>query len=121
MKTRKKTPVASSTLRYKNGESIVLHEEDAPELTAKKAARLRPFHKDMTEKMGAEWTAAFLQASKKGTLIAKPVGRPRKSAPKQPVKLRIDPDLLLALKASGKGWQTRINSLLRRAFEQGGF
>ncbi|RYZ86556.1 MAG: cytoplasmic protein, partial [Proteobacteria bacterium] len=25
-----------------------------------------------------------------------------------------DPDVLAALKASGKGWQTRLNALLRR-------
>ncbi|MGE0329851.1 MAG: BrnA antitoxin family protein [Ramlibacter sp.] len=34
---------------------------------------------------------------------------------KQAVKLRLDPDLLAALRASGAGWQTRVNAILRQA------
>jgi len=34
---------------------------------------------------------------------------------KQAVKLRLDPDLLAALRASGAGWQTRVNAILRKA------
>lgn len=34
---------------------------------------------------------------------------------KQAVKLRLDPDLLAALRASGSGWQTRVNAILREA------
>jgi uncharacterized protein (DUF4415 family) len=34
---------------------------------------------------------------------------------KSPVKLRLDPDVLAALRATGKGWQTRVNELLRDA------
>ncbi|MDR2165666.1 MAG: BrnA antitoxin family protein [Zoogloeaceae bacterium] len=41
-------------------------------------------------------------------------GRPPRAAPrKAPVTLRLDVDLLAALKATGKGWQTRINEILR--------
>jgi uncharacterized protein (DUF4415 family) len=32
---------------------------------------------------------------------------------KEPVKLRLDADVLAALRASGDGWQTRINEALR--------
>jgi uncharacterized protein (DUF4415 family) len=32
---------------------------------------------------------------------------------KEPVKLRLDPDVLAALRATGDGWQTRINNALR--------
>jgi uncharacterized protein (DUF4415 family) len=32
---------------------------------------------------------------------------------KVPVKIRLDADVLAALKASGDGWQTRINTALR--------
>ena len=45
-------------------------------------------------------------------------GRPPGSvgaATKQAVKLRLDPDVLAALRASGAGWQTRVNSILREA------
>jgi len=34
---------------------------------------------------------------------------------KQAVKLRLDPDLLTALRSSGAGWQTRVNAILRNA------
>ncbi len=30
-----------------------------------------------------------------------------------------DPDLLAALKASGSGWQTRVNQVLREAVRRG--
>jgi uncharacterized protein (DUF4415 family) len=43
-------------------------------------------------------------------------GRPKSVAPKQPVKLRLDPDLLAALRATGAGWQTRVNDALRATF-----
>ncbi len=40
-------------------------------------------------------------------------GRPRAEAPKQQVTLRLDADLLSRLRASGKGWQGRVNEALR--------
>lgn len=49
-------------------------------------------------------------------------GRPAGSVAavtKTPVKLRLDPDLVAALRASGRGWQTRVNDLLRRELLQG--
>jgi uncharacterized protein (DUF4415 family) len=42
-------------------------------------------------------------------------GRPPLENPKQAVKLRLDADLLAALRAGGKGWQTRANAMLRKA------
>jgi uncharacterized protein (DUF4415 family) len=42
-------------------------------------------------------------------------GRPPLENPKQAVKLRLDADLLAALRASGAGWQTRANAMLRKA------
>lgn len=47
-------------------------------------------------------------------------GRPVSAAPKQAVKLRLDPDVLAALRATGDGWQTRINDLLRASLRLGG-
>ncbi len=43
-------------------------------------------------------------------------GRPHAIAPKAQVTLRLDSDLLDTLRASGPGWQTRVNDQLRRTF-----
>ena len=43
-------------------------------------------------------------------------GRPPgsvKADSKQAVKLRFDPDVLAALRATGSGWQTRVNEVMR--------
>lgn len=50
------------------------------------------------------------------TLQKKLRGRPPKEAPKQAVKLRLDPDVLAVLRATGAGWQTRVNTILRERF-----
>jgi uncharacterized protein (DUF4415 family) len=48
------------------------------------------------------------------------IGRPPSAHPlKVPTTIRFDADVLAALKASGKGWQTKVNALLRDAVEHG--
>jgi uncharacterized protein (DUF4415 family) len=60
---------------------------------------------DSTPLTDAEWVAV------------KPltrIGRPPMTKPhKVPTTIRFDADVLAALKASGKGWQTRVNNALR--------
>lgn len=46
-------------------------------------------------------------------LVKRGRGRPKSDASKQAVKLRLDPDVLAALRATGDGWQTRVNDTLR--------
>lgn len=49
-------------------------------------------------------------------IAARRRGRPAGSVArvtKEPVKLRLDPDVVAALRATGDGWQTRINDMLR--------
>jgi len=46
-------------------------------------------------------------------------GRPPVAIKRPRVTLRIEPPILEHLRASGKGWQTRVNALLREAVEQG--
>ena len=48
-----------------------------------------------------------------GTLTK--AGRPISADPKHQVTLRIDSDVLSAYRATGKGWQSRINAELRKA------
>ena len=40
-------------------------------------------------------------------------GRPRAAVHKQPVTIRISPDVLAKFKAVGRGWQTRMDAALR--------
>ncbi|WP_309086441.1 BrnA antitoxin family protein [Chelativorans sp.] len=42
-------------------------------------------------------------------------GRPPLEKAKQPVKLRLDPDVIERFKADGPGWQSRMNAALRKA------
>ena len=56
-------------------------------------------------------------------VLARRRGRPVGSVAaviKEPVKLRLDPDVLAALRATGDGWQTRINEMLRASLSLGG-
>jgi uncharacterized protein (DUF4415 family) len=46
-------------------------------------------------------------------------GRPPVDIKRPMLSMRVDPDVLEHLRASGKGWQTKVNALLRQAVEQG--
>ncbi len=45
-------------------------------------------------------------------------GRPKSDAPKVPINIRLSPDVLERFKASGPGWQTRIDAALRDFIEE---
>jgi uncharacterized protein (DUF4415 family) len=78
--------------------------DDNPNWTRKDFAKSRP-----AEEMPPEILAQFKN---------KP-GRPKLENPKQPVKLRLDSDVVMALRATGPGWQTRINEMLRANLKGG--
>ncbi len=42
----------------------------------------------------------------------RPLGRPRSQTPKIPVTVRLDKTVVDYFKASGRGWQTRLNATL---------
>jgi uncharacterized protein (DUF4415 family) len=44
-----------------------------------------------------------------------PRGRPKSTDPKEPVSLRLDADVIAHFRRTGRGWQSRINSVLRKA------
>ena len=69
----------------------------------------------------AELTAEFFESADlyKGNKI-QARGRPKSAVTKEPVKLRLDADVLAALRASGDGWQTRINETLRASLRLAG-
>lgn len=66
---------------------------DNPEWTAEDFAQARPFAQVMAER--------------------KRMGRPPKEAPKVPLNLRVDAEVVAAFRATGDGWQTRMNDALR--------
>ncbi|MDZ4364163.1 BrnA antitoxin family protein [Brevundimonas sp.] len=80
---------------------FVLDDDDAPELTAQRAAKLRPAREVFPESVLAQFTRS--------------PGRPRSSSPKVQITLRLDAEVVDHFKAGGAGWQSRINTALRRA------
>lgn len=87
-------------------------------MTAKKRSTPATW-KDLDD--APELTEAFFNSADlyKGTKL-KARGRPKSATPKEPVKLRLDADVLAALRASGEGWQTRINDALRASLKLAG-
>lgn len=73
-------------------------DDDNPEWTAQTFARARPAE----EVLPPEALAAF----------KRPRGRPAKAQTKVRVAVRLDPDILAHFRATGPGWQTRINDAL---------
>ncbi len=51
--------------------------------------------------------------------IAAPVPEPGAAGRKVPVSIRLDADLLAALRGTGQGWQSRANAMLRAAMGLG--
>lgn len=78
--------------------------DDNPEWTAEDFARARPASEVFLPEIVAQ-------------LVRKP-GRPAlpPGARKKSVGIRLAPDLLAAMKATGRGWQGRAEDVLRKAF-----
>jgi uncharacterized protein (DUF4415 family) len=64
-----------------------------------------------------EWTiddfARARPARETLTALKNKGGRPKSAAPKVQTAIRFDADVLTRLKATGKGWQTRVNDAMR--------
>lgn len=55
----------------------------------------------------------------KAATVKRGRGRPVSSVKRPTLNMRVDPEVLDAFKATGPGWQTRINALLRDAVKRG--
>jgi len=77
----------------------------------------RHMREDDTPELTDEW---FQEADiyKAGRLVRR--GRPRSDNPKRSIAIRLDPDVLERLRATGPGWQTRINEVLRAWLDRSG-
>ena len=77
---------------------------DNPEATKEWFARARPARDVLPELVG-EATAKDMLAPKRG--------RPPLGQTKEHVNIRLDADIVQSFRASGAGWQTRLNNALR--------
>ena len=74
--------------------------------------------------LDADWFANAKPASEVlpsaiyAALSKRPRGRPKADATKVFTAIRLDADLLNAFKATGKGWQTRMNAALRQYLQE---
>lgn len=80
---------------------MIASDPDAPEATDEQLAQAKPF---------GEAFPALADAMRKNV-----GGRPKLENPKVAVSLRLDQEIVARFKASGPGWQTRMNDALRDA------
>lgn len=80
---------------------MIASDPDAPEATDEQLAQARPFDQVFP---------ALADAMRKNV-----GGRPKSENPKVAVSLRLDQEIVTRFKASGPGWQTRMNDALRDA------
>jgi uncharacterized protein (DUF4415 family) len=80
-------------------------DDDAPELTDADLARAKPF-KEVHPEIYEQWER------NKG-------GRPRVERPKVHIGLRLAADVVDGIRASGRGYNARVERVLREALETG--
>jgi uncharacterized protein (DUF4415 family) len=102
---RKGQPKGKTTMAKKPNPGLI--DDDAPELTDAELAEMRP-------------ASQVLPPALYDTVTRGKAGRPPEPDRKIPIKLRLDPDIVAAFKATGEGWQTRMNDALRGAKIQEG-
>jgi uncharacterized protein (DUF4415 family) len=87
---------ASKPLIDENGE--------VRELTAEDFRRMRPAKEVLPPELYAGLMAMNRRAGVRG---------PQKAPTKVQTAIRFDPDVLAALRATGRGWQTKVNDVMR--------
>ena len=78
----------------------IAQDPDNPEWTKEDFKKARPF---------AEIFPELAESIKRAR------GRPRVEKPRKQISLRLDPDVIAKFKATGPGWQGRINDVLKSA------
>lgn len=99
-KIRKPEPISDAEERAI--QQKIAGDPDNPEWTDTEIAQARPFREVLPQ----------LAASIDRAIAAR--GRPRAEETKTPVTIRLDPDIVDHYKATGKGWQSRLNDDLRK-------
>ena len=87
-----------------------------------KDPEMSQFERDLLESVGQALPGEG-RVTTSDQILARKRGRPAGSTQdvtKEPVKLRLDADVVAALRATGDGWQTRINEMLRASLHLAG-
>ena len=79
----------------------------------KKRAKPELIDDDNPEWTGAEIKRALPFAGLPASLQAKLRGRPKAAITKERITIRLSPDVVQPFRATGDGWQTRIDAALR--------
>ena len=77
----------------------------------------------LRESLAQAKAGTFSRAHTPEQIVARRRGRPmgsKQEVTKEAVKIRLDADVMEALRASGDGWQTRINDTLRASLALSG-
>jgi uncharacterized protein (DUF4415 family) len=100
MEGRKRRDIGISDAEEAEIERQIAEDPDDWVSTDKELAGARPF---------AEFFPELAENARRAR------GRPLSENPKKQITLRLDADVVERFRASGKGWQGRINSALRKA------
>lgn len=92
------------TAKLKNTAPPWADPDDAPELTD------ADFERGVWSIAGKEVSKEAGQAAMQAAVAR---GRPKAESPKLALTVRYDAEVIEAFKATGKGWQTRMNAALR--------
>ena len=79
-------------------------------------AGMSRFERDLLESIRQAKAGEYAAVHTPEAIIERRRGRPAgsvKADAKVAINLRVDPDVLAALRATGPGWQTRVNAILR--------
>jgi len=98
---KKETAMTKKPLTEDKVQAMIASDPDAPEATDEQFAHAKPF---------GEAFPALAEEMRKNV-----GGRPKSDCPKVAVSLRLDQEIVARFKASGPGWQTRMNDVLRDA------
>ena len=82
-------------------------------------AGMSRFERDLLESIRQAKAGEYAAVHTPEAIIERRRGRPAgsvKADAKVAINLRVDPDVLAALRATGPGWQTRVNAILRERF-----
>ncbi|MFO0109708.1 MAG: BrnA antitoxin family protein [Alphaproteobacteria bacterium] len=95
-------------IEYEDGTRVELDDDDAPELDAAWFKTAKHGLDGLAELIGEEAVAPLRK-----------VGRPKSPSPKRNGTLRLSAEIWDGIKASGKGYNARVEAILRAAIQEG--